>query len=364
MIVSVKGNEQVTKMLNDWYTEIRARHIGKAHKLKLEIDQKIHNIEEDQNLLLYYALLDFRHQYMIDSLSIGKDSFDKVDSLDIPADQFLQYYYHFFKAIHSNITGNFTSAKEHYNQAELLLKHIPDEVEHAEFHLKLSTFHYHIYKPLAAIKEATKAKDIFKKHAGYETNIGLCDNLIGLACTHLKQFEEAEEHFITAINTFKKSGEEKNITFVRHNLGLMYSGQDLSELSIRYLSEVTQELPKDYKAIFIKAREHMKIGDSKETSNLIIRGLEICKELKNEEYEHHFLILEKLNQKVAADELEMTIKTGISYFDREDLHEYVQEYAKKLAVLFHQENNRSKASDYFYLSHQAEEQNFEKEALK
>ncbi|MEC2715474.1 tetratricopeptide repeat protein, partial [Bacillus cereus] len=181
MIASVKGNEQVTKMLNDWYIEIRARHVGKAHNLKLEIDQKIHNIEEDQNLLLYYALLDFRHQYMLDSLSIGKDSFDKVDSLGVPADQFLQYYYHFFKAIHSNITGDFTCAKEHYNQAELLLKHIPDEIEHAEFYFKLSTFHYHIYKPLAAIKEATKAKDIFKKHAGYETNIGLCDNLIGLA---------------------------------------------------------------------------------------------------------------------------------------------------------------------------------------
>ena len=99
---------------------------------------------------------------MLDSLSIGKDSFDKVDSLGVPADQFLQYYYHFFKAIHSNITGDFTCAKEHYNQAELLLKHIPDEIEHAEFYFKLSTFHYHIYKPLAAIKEATKAKDIFK----------------------------------------------------------------------------------------------------------------------------------------------------------------------------------------------------------
>ena len=109
-----------------------------------------------------------------------------------------------------------------------------------------------------------------------------------MACTHLKQFEEAEEHFITAINTFKKSGEEKFITFVRHNLGLMYAGQNLSELAIRYLSEVIQELPKDYKAIFIKAREHMKIGDSEETSNLIDKGLEICRDLKNEEYEHHF----------------------------------------------------------------------------
>ena len=60
----------------------------------------------------------------------------------------------------------------------------------------------------------------------------------------------------------------------------------------------------------------MKIGDSEETSNLIDKGLEICRDLKNEEYEHHFLILEKLNQKVTADELEKTIKTGISYFER------------------------------------------------
>lgn len=77
----------------------------------------------------------------------------------------------------------------------------------------------------------------------------------------------------------------------------MYAGQNLSELAIRYLSEVIQELPKDYKAIFIKAREHMEMGDSEETSNLIDKGLEVCKELKNEEYEHHFWILEKLNQK-------------------------------------------------------------------
>src|SRR5947208_1742612 len=128
------------------------------------------------------------------------------------------------------------------------------------------------------------------------------------------------------------------------------------------LLQQSKKLPKQRK--YSKSIQHMKIGEYEETSNLIDRGLEICRELKNEEYEHHFLILKKLNQKVTADELEKTIETGISYFNREDLHEYVQEYAKKLAVLFHQENNRSKASDYFYLSHQAEEQNFEMEALK
>lgn len=56
MIASIKGNEQITKMLNDWYIEIRARHIGKAHKLKVEIDQKIHNIEEECKTCFYTIL--------------------------------------------------------------------------------------------------------------------------------------------------------------------------------------------------------------------------------------------------------------------------------------------------------------------
>ncbi|MEK5251450.1 response regulator [Bacillus sp. FSL R9-9530] len=56
-----------------------------------------------------------------------------------------------------------------------------------------------------------------------------------------------------------------------------------------------------------------------------------------------------------ASELEKKAKTGSSYFDKEGLHKYVQAYAKKFSILFHQENNRSKASDYFYLNHRIEE---------
>ncbi len=55
MIVSTKGNNEITKLLNDWYLEIRSRRIGNAHQLKEIIDSKIHSIEEDQNLLLYYS---------------------------------------------------------------------------------------------------------------------------------------------------------------------------------------------------------------------------------------------------------------------------------------------------------------------
>lgn len=85
---SNKGNTQISKLLNEWYKEIRSRNIDNAHCLKEEINSIIHNNEADSNLLLYYHLLDFGYKYLVDNLSISKNSFDKIESFDIPTDNF------------------------------------------------------------------------------------------------------------------------------------------------------------------------------------------------------------------------------------------------------------------------------------
>ncbi|AOY17785.1 MULTISPECIES: tetratricopeptide repeat protein [Bacillus cereus group] len=364
MDVLIKGNAQISKLLNEWYKEIRSRNIDNAHCLKEEINSIIHNNEADSNLLLYYHLLDFGYKYLVDNLSISKNSFDKIESFDIPTDNFLSYYYHFYKAIHSNAVGNYNLAKEQYDKAELLLKHIPDELEKAEFHYNLATYHYHIYQALLAIKHGTKARDIFSKHESYELKTAYCDNLLGLACTHLKEFELAEEYFVTAMNTFQKQKNEKAILLVRHNLGLMYASQNLSSSAIRYLSEVVEKKPHHYKAIFVKAKEHVKLGEKEIACQLIEKGLTICNELGNQEYQYRFAILRELNKKAAADKLEKAVLAGMDYFRNERLWEYVQEYTEALAVQFHSEGNFEQGSKYFYLSYEAKKEIFNKEALK
>lgn len=42
---------------------------------------------------------------------------------------------------------------------------------------------------------------------------------------------------------------------VRSNLGWLYSSQNLSDLAIRHLSEVTKKMPKHFKAILLKQRK-------------------------------------------------------------------------------------------------------------
>ncbi|MED1303813.1 hypothetical protein BK704_11695 [[Bacillus thuringiensis] serovar konkukian] len=363
-------NEKLTNLLNEWYIEIRARHVNNAQLLKEKIDDKINELEtvnedkETANLLLYYYLLDFRYTYLIDNLGLLKESFDKIELFEIPNDNYLTYYYHFFKGIHLNELGNYHSAKEHYDTAETSLKYSADELEKAEFYYKLSTFHYDLQQALVSIKYATKAKDMYSDYSDHQINIAFCDNILGLACMSLREWELAEEHFTSAMDHFQKINEEKFLTMVRHNLGWMYSTQNLSTLAIRYLSDVAEKSPNHYKAIYVKAKEHYKLKENDLASELIEQGLKICNKSQIEGYQHHFEILKALNHNVDAKTLEKTILKGISYFEREQLYEYVQEYHEKLAMKFYEEKLGSEASDYFYLSSKARNKVFEKGALK
>ncbi|MEK4504205.1 Rap family tetratricopeptide repeat protein [Bacillus sp. FSL R12-0069] len=359
-------NTQLTEMLNDWYLEIRSRNSGNANRLKKEIENQINNIKTDQNLLFYYSLLNFRHKYLINNLAISKNSFDDIESFDTPKEDILSYYYHFFKAIHSNAIGNYSLAEEHYDKAESLLVHIPDgdDLEKAEFYYNLATFCYHSYQAVLALKHVSRAKDIFSNNEECELKVAYCNNLLGLVCTHLKDYALAEEYFICAMDIFQKTEEKRAVFTVRHNLGLLYASQNQSSLAIRYLAEVSQNDPTHYKSMFIEATEHYKLDNTITASILIKKGLNICTKLENTEYIYRFKILEAMNNKVSAEYLEKVILAGMDYFKREDLWEYVQQYSEILAVKFHREENLTKGSTYFYLSFEAKEYILKKEVLK
>ncbi|EOV9528074.1 tetratricopeptide repeat protein [Bacillus cytotoxicus] len=371
MHVPVKGNEKTTKLLNDWYQSMLRQQVLKATNLKREIDEYINILKEeenkelqDQDLLLYYSLLDFRYKVLTNGLNITKNSFDEIETHSAPSDEFLSYYYHFFKAIHATLTTNYNEASEHYEKAEKLLKHVPDEIEHAEFYYRISAFYNFTYQPLKVINYANKALAIFNQHMGYETNVALCKNLLGGVCIHLKQYEQAEEYFTSAIDILQKQNEGTLILRVRNNIGWLYANQNLSPLAIRHLSEVVENLPNHYKAILLLGREYFKLGETEKATELAEQGSNICNELDDEVYKHHFAILREMNRNISTEKIEEVILEGIAYFDKEQLHEYTQEYTEKLALRFFEEENHLKASKYFHLHHQAKQKTFEKGALK
>ncbi|MBY7111998.1 hypothetical protein ILT06_13915 [Bacillus sp. 17RED48] len=364
MNVQLQGNEQITKLFNDWYLAMLKQDVSQATNLKHEIEEKELNFEEDENLALYHSLLDFRYKVLVDSLSISKDSFDKIDSYSISSNYSLSYYYHLFKAIHATLTTNYNLASEHYENAEKLLGNVSDKLEEAEFNYRFAIFNQHFYKPIEAIQYANKAREIFFMQRDHEKNVASCESVIGAACVQLRQYEQAEEHYNSAINILQKQNEESLLLRVRNNLGWLYANQNLSTLAIRHLSEVTTKMPTHFKAIFLQAREHSKLDEINIADQFIKKGLKICTELNNEEYMLHFKILESLNNNESTEDLENIILEGIAYFDKESLYNYTQEYSEKLAIKLYDENNHIKASEYFHKALQAKEKTFEKGALK
>ncbi len=371
MSVSVKGNEQLTSLLNDWYRSMLSQQVIKATNLKKKIDEKINKLSiepdqehQDQNLLLYYSLLEFRYKVLTDSLGIQQNSFDTISDYDMPTDQFLQFYYHFFKSIHSTFISNYTEAEEHYKLAEKILVAIPDEIEHAEFYYRIATFYHHTYNNLASIEYANKSRAIFSKYEGYEVKTAFCNSLLGGCCIYLKQYEQAEEYLHCAIDLLQKNREEDSLLYVKNTMGWLYSDQSMSTLAIRHLSEVTEKIPTHFKAIFLQAKEHYKLGEQSTASQLIDKGLQICREIHNEEYTHHFSILKKLNENIPLEELEKIIQEGILYFEEEELWEYVVEYAELFATKCRQLENHQKVSDYFHICYQARQKSIAKGVLK
>lgn len=64
MIVA-KGNEKLTRPMNDWYKVMRSQTLLQAQNLKIEVEKLMENMEQDQALLIYYSLLDFRYNLLI-----------------------------------------------------------------------------------------------------------------------------------------------------------------------------------------------------------------------------------------------------------------------------------------------------------
>ncbi|PFJ16505.1 aspartate phosphatase [Bacillus cereus] len=355
----ILNNEKVTKLLNDWYKVILSKKITKAAKMKEEIDEKISVLmveqnrdSQDQNLLLYYSLLDYSYKVLINKSFISHGDFDAVEKLTTRAiDDYLKYYYHFYKAVHNTMIANYMEAMEQFEEAERLLQCIPNELEKAEFNYKLGELYYHIQQPFLTIKHTMKAKDAYEKYADYVINQIDCDTMLGLACVTLNQFEQGEEYFIKCLDTAKKHEYNQLVTLIQYNLGFLYAKQGISQAAIRHLTDVYASEKPHHKTVFLLTQEYYKSNQFEKARDFLSQGFGLA----DIEYTHHFRILRAFYEETSEQSLESAIINGINYFESQKLYGFIEEYSGILAKKFYQEGNHEEASKYFNMSHDAKQ---------
>ncbi|AJH72829.1 tetratricopeptide repeat family protein [Bacillus cereus ATCC 4342] len=355
----ILNNEKVTKLLNEWYKVILSKQITKATRMKEEVDEKISVLMveqnrdlQNQNLLLYYSLLDYSYKVLINKSYVTRSDFDAVEKLTTKTiDEYLKYYYHFYKAVHNTMIANYMEAMEQFEEAERLLEYIPNDIEKAEFNYKLGELYYHLQQPLLTIKHVMKAKDIYKNHEEYVINQIECDTILGLASVTLSQFEQGEELFVKCLDMAKKHNCTRLITLIQYNLGFLYAKQGISATAIRHLMDVYKSERPYHKTVFLLAREHFKLNEIEKAQEFLIQGFDLA----DVEYTHHFRILRAQYDENYKQSLETVIKDGLNYFESQKLYGFMEEYSGILAKKLYQEGNHEKASQYFNIFYDAKE---------
>lgn len=349
--LNVISSEQVMELLNNWYIQMREENLEKVAFIKRDVAEKITRMEKNQTLLLYYSLLEFRYKLLLENVADLTSPLEKTNPEEL--DNLLAYYYYFFQGMYEYNLRNYYEALSYYKLAEKKLETIGDEIEKAEFHHKVAWTFSYTRQILLAIQHILKAKEIFDKYENYKHRQADCENLLGICWMIKNKFKESEEHFNNALSLTNMVKHNTRLRCrITYNLGLLYSEQNLSELAIDHLS-CSYNMEKNYRTLYALAREYFKVGKNQEAINSIQEGVAACNKLNNEEYLHHFNILNVLSANAKEYEIQQAFQEGIAYFQKKKIWGFVKDYAEKFAYYFCQNRQYQKACTYYQLALEA-----------
>ncbi|MFE6241642.1 tetratricopeptide repeat protein, partial [Bacillus velezensis] len=145
-----------------------------------EVMQEIKVMEENQDVLLYFSLLEFRHKLMLaymypNAIKDIEKNYGELKEYEGHGNLtgMLEYYYYFFMGMFYFRQKELTFSLNYYRQAERYLDSIESgdiEVEKAEFYFKLSEVYYHMKQTYFSMNYAMRAYDIFKKQPAIDGN--------------------------------------------------------------------------------------------------------------------------------------------------------------------------------------------------
>ncbi|OLP66929.1 Response regulator aspartate phosphatase F [Bacillus pumilus] len=199
----VLSSVDVANMLNDWYIMMKKRQIKDAIQLKEDILQAFDQMEENQDVLLYYQLLEYRFKDLIeDTSSLDHSLF--VDEDAIRTDDMLSYYYYFFKGMYEMRRGNHDTAFHHLKLAENNLDLVHDDIEKAEFHYKTGCLYYNIRSTQLSIHHLKMASTIYDADPCYVKKSISCQMMLALNYADQAKYEEAEALFGQVIHSLEQ----------------------------------------------------------------------------------------------------------------------------------------------------------------
>lgn len=355
-----KGMEKVLSShvgvkINEWYKMIRQFSVPDAEILKAEVEQEIERMEEDQDLLIYYQLMCFRHQLMLDYIKPSEKRSPSVSDLVVKIENsnhqlsgMLQYYNAFFRGMYEFSKKEYIQAIQYYKIAERQLALVVDDIEQAEFHFKVAEAYYIMKQTHVSMHHIIKALDIYKQHEQYK--VRQIQSLIVIAGNYddFKRYDKSLEHLNTAFSIAEELADNMLIAKILLNIANTYDRQQkYTEAILRYreVLDIITLRSIDIKPIslFSLSWSLYKSSQHDEAAPLVEDGLK-CSLERNDSL---CLMLFKALKAIYIDANEKAIQEVLDYFEEKQLYVYVEAFAQSIGLSYEKKGDFEKAAEYY-----------------
>ncbi|MGV4321243.1 response regulator aspartate phosphatase [Bacillus mojavensis] len=298
------ASEVIANLLNEFHIAIKKNDADLATELFERCKLSFDNMEEDQNVLVYFSLLEERYRMMMYDTKgeeLPKNKKYKKEQMDHirKTNDMIDYYFHFYEAMYESYKKNYERAISLFKIAEKQLSKIPDEIEVAEFYSKVASMYMSIHQSVVSLGYINEAIGIYKRHDDYKRR--LVSSLVVLATNymHIGRFDDAERQLFKAIDIARELNDEFFEAMQFHNMSIVYSAANRSQDCLNALKRAIREeswRKSEYhiRSIYMLAKEYFKIGQKDTAIYYSKKGMEVLKEKENKIYEAKINIIYNL----------------------------------------------------------------------
>ncbi|MBU5262307.1 response regulator aspartate phosphatase [Bacillus atrophaeus] len=352
--------------INEWYKMIRQFSIPDAEILKAEVEQEIQQMEEDQDLLIYYSLMCFRHQMMLDYLEpVDKylhrptttELLKKIETSQKKLSGMLHYYSFLFRGMYEFSKKEYLKAIGFYWEAEQQLFHITDDIEQAEFHFKLAEAYYGMKQSHVSMHHVSKALEIYNQYELYKVRKVQCLFVIAGNYEDFKCYDKCLPHLEKALELSNELQNARLISSALYNIGKCYGEMENFEKAEKYIEKSVRisdqaKLNNLPHSMFTLAKYLFKQGKSKCAAEVSNKGLAIALQ----QGDGLFVSLQQYLKALYIDAIDQSgVKNTIQYLEKRKNYSYVEDIALDTATVFAKANEFEQS--HFYYQKMIETQN-------
>ncbi|PRP50643.1 aspartate phosphatase [Bacillus halotolerans] len=360
-MTSVISSSSVGEKINEWYMYIRRFSIPDAEYLRREIKQELDQMEEDQDLHLYYSLMEFRHNLMLEYLEPLEnmrieeqprlsDLLLEIDKKQARLTGLLEYYFNFFRGMYELDRREYILAIQFFKKAESKLTFVKDKIDKAEFFFKMSEVYYYMKQTYVSMDYARQAFEIYNEQTTYDIRMIQCQSLFGANFLDLKQYDKAIAHFQKAYTLAEAAQQPQLMGRTLYNIALCKQNQHSLESAIEYVKksihvfEESKMLPSLPQAFFLITQIYFKLGKIDNACEYHKKGREYSIAAGDTVYVMEFEFLESLYLSGPDEE---AIEKCFVFLESKMMYADIEDFALDVAKYYHQQENYKKASTYF-----------------